>query len=586
MDTDQHRWRFGSFEADLRSRELTHNGTRVRLQDQPFQILALLLERRGDVVSRDELRARLWPEGTFVDFEHSLNAAIKRLRVALGDTADRPRFVETLHRRGYRFIAPAHSAAMPPVSTERAAQPRRPRLVVLPFANLSGTDQGYFADGLTEEMIAEIGRHCGGRIGVLARTSSWRFKDAPRAASEIGEALKVDYLVEGSVRREGDRVRVTATLIETRGETQLWADTYDRHVADCLAVQADIASRIAQALALELLSPAAISHPGAPPTAAYQAFLRGRYYWNMSGDDGLEQAVRYYDQAIALDPAFGKAYSARARAGISRCEYYTARPLDVLHGVRDDALKALELDPSDSEGLVALAEVHRMLDWNWSGAEATYRRALDANPNSESTHKYYALFLAARGRREATRIVDRGWELDPLCASNNTAAASVRYFSGDYESAIARCRLILDIDPTYAGARRRLASALAATGRYKEAIDEYNLIAQRLDPVSRAWLGHTLAVAGNAAAARAVAASLEQAVDGQAVPPFHLAMLYAGLNERDRAFALLDLACDEHDPLLDTLEVEPRFERLRRDARYARLMQRLQLSDVGAGSSR
>jgi TolB-like protein/Tfp pilus assembly protein PilF len=582
MDTEQPRWRFGPFEADLRTRELTSNGTRVRLQDQPFQILAMLLERRGDVVSRDELRARLWPEGTFVDFEHSLNAAIKRLRVALGDTADRPRFVETLHRRGYRFIATAHPAGASPAPSERATAPRRARLVVLPFTNLSGADQGYFADGLTEEMIAEVGRRCGSRIGVLARTSSWRFKDAPRAASEIGEALSVDYLVEGGVRREGDRVRVTATLIETRGETQLWAETYDRSIADCLAVQADIASHIAQALALELLAPSVVPHQGAPQTAAYQAFLRGRYYWNMSGDDGLDQAIRYYDQAIALDPDFGKAYSARARAGICRCEHYTARPLDVLHAVRDDAIKALELDPSDSEALVALAEVHRMLDWNWPNAEATYRRALDANPNSESTHKYYALFLAARGRREAMRIVDRGWDLDPLCSSNNTAAASVRYFTGDYESAVARCHLILDMDPTYVSARRRLASALAAMGRYREAIDEYNLIAQRLDPVSRAWLGHTLAAAGNRAAARAVAGSLEQAVDGQPVPPFHLAMLYAGLEDRDRAFALLDRACDQRDPWLDTLEVEPRFEPLRRDPRYARLLQRLQLSDVGA----
>jgi TolB-like protein/Tfp pilus assembly protein PilF len=579
MRTGQDRLRFGDFEVDLRSREMRRAGALVRLQDQPFQILAMLLEDPGDIVTRDELRARLWADGTFVDFEHALNAAIKRLRVALGDTAENPRFVETLHRRGYRFIAPVEGG---PTAAARGRTDERPRLVVLPFANLGDADQDYFTDGLSEEMIAEIGRRCATRIGVLARTSCWLYKDASQAAGDIGKALQVDYLVEGSVRRYGERVRITAKLIETKGETQLWADTYDRSLDDCLAVQADVAAHIAQALTLELLpapAPVMTTLPATPNPGAYQAFLRGRYYWNQSGDDGIDRAIDCYDQAISLDGDFGKAYSARARAGIARCEYYLAEPLAVLDAVWHDAMRALDLDAGDSEALVALAEVHRMLHWDWSTAETMYRAALEANPNSESTHRYYALFLASRGRSEARRMVDRGWDLDPLCSVNNTAAASVRFFAGDYESAIERCRVTLDMDPTFGPARRRLASALAELGRYREALDEYALIsATRLDPVSRAWMGHTLAVAGHHSAARAVAASLESAVDGRPAPPFHLAMLFAGLGDNDRAFQQLDRACAGRDPWLDTLEVEPRFRSLRADPRYARLIGRLHLT--------
>jgi TolB-like protein len=585
MRTVRDRLRFADFEVDLRSREMRRSGAPVRLQDQPFQILAMLLENPGDIVTRDELRARLWSDGTFVDFEHALNAAIKRLRVALGDTVENPRFIETLHRRGYRFIAAVDAGDTATADQDQA--PRRPRLVVLPFANLGDAEQDYFTDGLSEEMIAQIGRRCASRIGVLARTSCWLYKDTVPAVGDIGKALQVDYLVEGSVRRDGDRVRITAKLIETKGETQLWAETYDRNLEDCLAVQADVASHIAQALTLELfpaLLPAPVTAlptklPGTPNPAAYQAFLRGRFYWNQSGDDGIDEAIRYYDLAISLDGEFGKAYSARARAGVARCEYYLAEPLGTLEGVRRDALRALQLDPDDSEALVALAEVHRMLNWDWSKAEATYRAALDVNPNSESTHRYYALFLASRGRGDARRMVDRGWGLDPLCSVNNTAAASVRFFSGDYESAIERCRVTLDMDPTFGPARRRMASALSELGRYREAIDEYSLISPiRLDPVSRAWMGHTLAIAGQQAAALATAASLEDALDGQPVPPFHLAILYAGLQDKDRAFQALERACASRDPWLDTLEVEPRFRSLRSDPRYAMLIDRLQLT--------
>src|SRR5687767_723519 len=266
--------RFGSFELNVRSRELRRGGTRVRLQEQPFEILRMMLERPGDVVTREELRRRLWPDGTYVDFEHSLNAAVKRLRAALGDDADNPTFVETLPRRGYRFIAP-----LGPTVEPAAARPQpsasRVRLAVLPFANLSDDPaQDYFSDGLTEEMIAQLGSVSRGRMAVVARWSSMVFKGTTRRAREIGEAMGVDFLVEGSVRRDGDRVRITARLIESASETSLWSEVYDRQLTDVLRVQTDVAACVARSLAMELTP--SRERPADCGPAAYQAYLKGR----------------------------------------------------------------------------------------------------------------------------------------------------------------------------------------------------------------------------------------------------------------------------------------------------------------------
>src|SRR5688572_23700543 len=330
--------RFGKFELDVRSRELRGGGACVRLQEQPLEILRLMLERPGEVITRDELRQRLWPEGTFVDFEHSLNAAIKRLRAALADDADNPRFIETVPRRGYRFVG-----SVPRECGTPAPAPSSPnvRLVVLPFSNLSDdSSQEYFSDGLTEELIAQLGPLCRGQVGIIGRWSSMFFKGSLQRAREIGEALKAEYLLEGSTRRDGSRVRITARLVEAATETQMWSETYERSTTDWLSVQADVAGRVARSLLRELVPPArAIVAPRDHPRA-YQAYLKGKYHWARPGDVGLDEALRWFAEAVTEAPDFAAALAALARVRVASAEYYHELPRVALAAARESATRA------------------------------------------------------------------------------------------------------------------------------------------------------------------------------------------------------------------------------------------------------
>src|SRR5258705_2446161 len=455
--------RFESFELDTRSRELRKGKNRIRLQEQPFEILRLMLERPGDVVTREELARKLWPEGTFVDFEHSLNAAVKRLRAALGDDADNPRFVETLPRRGYRFIASLGAGtaiAMPSFAPDYKA-----RLAVMPFANLSGdSSQEYFSDGLTEEMFLQLGRLGRGRIGVISRSSSNLFRGSTRRAREIGEMLRADYLLEGSVRREADRVRITAQLVETSSESHLWTDVYERNLTDCLTVQAEVAARIAQSLAVELLP----EQPGQPSTdaPAYPTYLKGRYYWNLPGEQGFPPAIVYFRQASEADPGFAAAHADLARTYTGQAEYYNMVPREALETARPIAERSLQLDPHLSHAHLAVANIRAMLDWDWDAAEAGFRQAIALNPSSDGAHRWYGLLLAGLGKSsEAVREAQCARELDPLCLVVGTSAAWTQYAAGDYEAAIDTCRNVMDMRPQVTPAWRVLRASLLQIGR-------------------------------------------------------------------------------------------------------------------------
>jgi TolB-like protein/tetratricopeptide (TPR) repeat protein len=578
------RLRFGAFELDVRSRELRRGDRLVRLQQQPFEILRMMLERPGDVVTREALRRRLWPDGTFVDFEHSLNAAVKRLRAALGDDADNPRFVETLPRRGYRFIG--HTLASDEADAEPAGA-ALPRVAVLPFTTLSETAaQEYFTDGLTEEMIAQLGQRCRGRVGVVARWSSMVFKGTTERAREIGRALRADYLLEGSVRREGDRVRITVRLIEASGETQLWAETYDRHLTDCFSVQADVAARMAASLAMELAGDGSVPLPGVPASAsAYQEYLKGRYYWNQwvrPDDEVGDQALACFVEALRIDARFSPAHAAAARVHIARANHYRERPRTALEEARTAAKRALELDPQLGEAHLALADIRWMLEWDWRGAEAAFLQAISLNPSAENAHRRYGAMLSVVSRLdEAIRETERACELDPLCLVVNTGAAWARYLAGDYRGALQRCRQTTDLDPEYLPARELVGLVYLQMGQAHDAIAVFeaaHALARGGNSTVAASLAHAHAVAGDRSAAEAIAANLRRRDRDRYVSPFHLAVADMGLGNIDGTFAALEQAVADADPALAYLAIEPRFEPLRVDARYRRLLELLCLT--------
>lgn len=565
--------RFASFELDVRLRELRHGTNRVRLQDQPFEILRLMLERPGDVVTREELQQRLWPDGTFVDFEHSLNAAVKRLRAALGDDADNPRFVETLPRRGYRFIAPLQRAETESVPRVGSC----PRLAVLPFSNLSDdSTQEYFSDGLTEELIAQLGPLCRGRVAVIARRSSMVFKGTLQRASEIAEVLHAGYLLEGSVRRDGHRVRITVRLIEGATETELWSDTHDRTVNDWLTVQADVAAHVARSLMVELAPLPAID---TPDPKAHQAYLKARFHWGRPGDEGYSLAVRFLDEALATDPDYAPAYGLRGRVLVGAAEYYRDVPRIALSAARHAARRALALDPANGEAHVVIADTDRLIDFNWRAAGDGYRAALAANPSSEMAHRCYAFLLSLQGRHaDAVRAAELARELDPLCLVPSLAVAWTRYAAGSFEEAIAECRHTLEMGPAYVPAWRLIAAAQLQTGDAAAAqgsLEEARRLAGD-HPHLLAWLAHARGRDGRRDEAVQLIARLRSIEDAY-VSPYHLAIAYLGIDSLDAAFESLEQAFIDRDPAIGHVAIEPRFEPIRADVRYARLLARMNL---------
>jgi len=449
---------------------------------------------------------------------------------------------------------------------------------VLPFANLSGEPaQEYFSDGLTEEMTLQLGRLGRGRIAVISRSSSNAFKGSGRRAREIGEILRADYLLEGSVRREADRVRITAQLVETRSEAHLWTDAYERSLTDCLSVQAEVAARIARSLAVELL-PEQPVQPSRDP-AAYQTYLKGRYYWNLQGDQGLPQAIEYFKQACESDPTFAAAHADLARTHTARAEYYNLVPRTALELARPIAERALELDPHLAQAHLAVANVRAMLDWDWEGAEVGFRQAIALNPSSDGAHRWYGLLLAGLGRSsEAIREAQRAHELDPLCLVTGTGAAWTQYMAGEYQPAIDTCRIVMDMQGSFAPAWRVLAASLIQMGRVAEGVAELETAAvTSTDPVLLAWLAHAKAIRGECGVARTILKALEGLRQERFVPAYHLALAQVGLGDADEAFRQLDLACEERDPALINLNLDPRFDPIRGDGRFAVLLERVRL---------
>lgn len=621
--------RFGVFELDLESGELRRQGRRMTLHEKPFQVLTALLAEPGRVVTRQELRDHLWADGTFVDFDANLNAAVKKLRDALGDDAASPRFVETLPRRGYRFIAPVealdaetHLADVrePTKSAPRLpwlllafgalvgvlvlafftlrSAPRNPPqapskigdkllLVVLPFENLDGNpERDYFADGLTEELITQLGRLQPERLGVIARTSAMAYKGTHKTVAEIAREIGVGYVLEGSVRSGDDTVRITGQLIQVDDQTHLWAETWDRPLDDILAVQREIAMAVARSLALELLPDdlQARARAATAVTAAYEEYLRGRDLWNRFEARSLRRAREHFERALELDPSFLHAEASLAE---------TFNLLAIYDGPQDTMFEAairtagsvLKRDPDQAEAHNALGYARLYHLWDLAGAEASFRRALEIAPNFAMAHHYYTGMLSAAGRHEeAIAACRRAEDLDPLSLSVRSDLGWYYLFAGRYEAAITECQETLAADPNYGWAISCLVEANAALGRWEAAWEaaQQRLPMDGIDPQDLLRPNDPEKPTSEVLLRRVREASLERQVTvfekGEG-SPLGLAIAFAHVGRHGEALEFLEQAMAEKQPMALFSGVHPAFRGLRSDPRFLALLQNSGLPD-------
>jgi len=614
------RLRFDNFELDLRTEELRKHGVRLRLQGQPLQVLAALLKRAGDVVTREELRAQIWTTDTFVDFDHSLHNAIARLREVLGDSAERPRFIETLPRRGYRFIAPVDAGDLPAPSRAAGsatpaalsgharltkshalllttafailavsivlwlartggapanAAPRLNSIAVLPLENLSGDpSQEFFADGMTDQLITDLAKV--GSLRVISRTSVMQYKGTRKSLPEIARELNVDTIVEGSVIRSGQRVRVTAQLVQAPTDLHLWAETYDRDLGDILKLQGEVAEAIAGQVRAQLTptQQALIRRAAAVDPAAYDAYLKGRLYFvnEFTKPDSLKKAQHLFEEAIQKDPNFALAY-----AGLADTYLYLtfsgALPKESAYQSAKKALaKALELDDTIGEAHDTLGVLYWQFDWDWDAAEREFNRAIALAPSYSCAHEDRAIFLAAAGRRsEALAEIAKIDQLD-FSSSSATAESYTYYALRDYPALIEAARRALLLDPKDSRQHYFLGVGYEGTGEIQQAISEFQKAGQFSDGSlgPAVALAHAYSAAGKKAESEKILRDLERKAKRTSASPYTMATIYAGLGENDKAFDLLEKAYSEKsldfalglqsDLLLDRLRPDPRFQ--------------------------
>ena len=638
-----HRLRFDEFEIDLHSAELWVHGNRTRLQDQPFQVLRVLLERHGQIVTREELKRKLWPADTFVDFDDGLNTAVKKIRDALGDPAEKPRYIETIPRRGYRFVgrladvAPAllpspvegSKGSVEPDKTDVAAssyaveahqktffsghrrvllaavvalaaisvalalyrgnakgakQPPIRSLAVLPLKNLSGDPtQEYLADGMTEELIGRLsGIH---NLRVISRTSVMRLKDTHLSVPEIAKTLQVDAIVEGSVIREGKRIRVHAQLIRAATDEHFWSEDYDRELRDVLSLQSDVAQAIARRVEVTITGEehARLSSARTVDPEAYEAYLKGRYYWNKRTADSMPKAALYFEQAISRDPGYGAAYSGLADCNSGLAWHGFMSPAEVLPKAYAAAQKAVEIDPQSAEAHASLALVldHK---WDWAGAAVEFKRALELNPQYANAHHWYGDYLSIQGRHDEALVeAKRALELDPLNLMIGTWVGLRYYLARRYDGAIEQGRSTADLDPNFAAAHLILGESYAQQGKHNEALDELQKAAGLSgdSPLYMAQIGVSRAVAGEKKEALRVIRELQDTSGKRYVSPYGVAQIYAALNDKEQTYKWLDTAYRDRAVWMSYLAVDPLFDSIRSEERFQDLLQRVGLPRVG-----
>jgi TolB-like protein len=572
--------RFGTFEVHLQSRELRKLGMRLRIEEKPFQILEMLLERAGHVVTRRALRQKLWPD-THVGYEHSINTAVNKLRDLLGDSAQNPRFVETLPRHGYRFIAPVTRL----VQTSTLG---KKMLVVLPFENLSGNpEQEFFADGLTEEMISQLGQLNPKRLGVIARTSSIHYKATRKSIANIAAELNVDYVLEGSVRREGKRMRIAAQLIETQDQTNLWSASYDRDLRDVLGVQAEVAKQIGKALALELLPEQPSKSLTFDPTA-HDAYLRGRFYFGQRTEEALLKALKAFQTALAIEPCCARSLSGVADCYGLLCWFGARWPRDAGPEAAAAATRAIGIDSSLCEPHASLGLVRFWYEWDWKAAEEEFLRAIELNPSYAPANQWYASYLNAMGRLEEAQTVERrARELDPLSLMINMNAADPFFYGRQFDRAIAHLLGLLEQEPRFFPALFNLGRAYVQKEMYGEAIEAFERAVQFSgNREGRPALAHAYALAGRADEARTILSELEQDGCGRYLASPMIAQIHLGLGEIDETFEWLRKGVDERSYWIVFLKMDPVYDPIRPDPRFQELLKRAGLSGSDTSSMR
>jgi TolB-like protein/DNA-binding winged helix-turn-helix (wHTH) protein/Tfp pilus assembly protein PilF len=637
--------RFGTYEVSFQSGEVRKAGLRIRVQQQPMKLLEILLEHPGEVVTREELRSRVWADESFGDFDQAVNIAIAKLRSALGDSAENPRFIETLPKRGYRFIANVsvvdadarprrpESAAGDLSATEAteakdrgdnskdklqgiglavAPKPRlwltrwviialalvlilpilfvlllRSRgrvpagirsLAVLPLDNLSGdASQNYFADGMTDELITDLAQISA--LRVISRTSVMAYKGARKPLPQIARELNVDAVVEGTVLRFGDQVRITAQLIEASTDKHLWSQSYEGELRDTLALQNRVATAIADQIRINLTpqEQAALKNAKVVNPEAYESYLKGRYFWNKRTADGLKAALAYFKQTIEEDPKYAQAYSGLADtyALLGDWEYGVLAPNEAYPKAKAAAIKALELDKTLGEAHTSLAFSLDAFDWDWESAETEFRRAIQLNPGYATAHHWYAWHLSEMGRnREAIAEMRKAENLDPLSLIISADVAEILLVAHLNDEAIQQSRRTVDMDPNFALAHYELGQAFVQKHSYNEAIAEF----QKAIELS----GGSIPCTSNLAYAYAVSNKRNEAVKilndlktRSTTNASEIALMYVGLGDKDQAMKWLEKAYDEH--FNPSILLRSAFDPLRSDPRFQDLVHRIGL---------
>jgi len=563
--------RFGTFELDQEAGELRLEGTRVRLQDQPLQLLQILLEQPGKLVTRDELQRRIWPSDTFVDFDHGINNAIKRLREALGDTAETPRYIETLPRRGYRFIASAETPK------KQVADPIR-SLAVLPLENLSrDPEQEYFADGMTEALITSLAKISA--LRVTSRTTAMHYKGVHRPLPELARELGVDAVVEGAVLRSGERVRISVQLIESRTDQHLWAESYNRDLRDALELQAEVARAVAREIQVKLTpheqEQLARVHP--VDAQAYEEYLKGRYYWNKRTAEAFRRGADHFQRAIERDPSYAAAYAGLADCASSAGFWGLTSPSDGCGKAKSAARRSLEMEET-AEGHTSLAIAVLHYDYDLAAAEREFRRAFELNPRYPLAHQWHAHCLTYPGDPDkGLEAAKAGLEIDPLSININITYTGILWWKRQWQPAFEWCRKVLELDPDFATMRWMLANLYQASGAFEEAIAErkHDVEISGGHPLFVAGLGDSYAAAGKKEEALRVVDELQQLSKHRYIMAYWMALIYAGLGDRDTAFRWLEVAREERSPMLAFLKMDPRMDNLRCDPRYVQILKKM-----------